>query len=222
MDICNSLVRYETSESDEISDDDAEVDVDASDEAGASHGQDLQSVLEELAERRRAMPPMDHLAKETADVGESVCSVALCPCVEERLRVRKLLCLLHTITDGDCGCILANACWDTTSAESIPASSQATAGGRAVTDDAVEVQLPAHCVHAILMHGASPDHSGRDGQCALDAAILCKNVIAVGALCAHGADASAYASQECGGQLSDSRKNLNVSTHLAIFVRMVI
>ena len=189
------MVRYETSESDEISDEEAELDGTASEEVSAGHGQDVQSVLEQLAERRRAMPPMEQAAKETGDVGEE-CSVALCPCVEQRLRVRKLLCLLHTITDEDCSCILANASWDTTGPEVIPASSQAAAGAGAVTDDAAAVQLPVHCAHALLMHGASADHAGRDGQCALDAAILCKNAVAVGALCAYGADASAYANQE--------------------------
>jgi hypothetical protein len=189
---------YETSESDGISDEDAELEAVALDDASAGHGQessDVHSLLEQLAERRRAMPPMEHSAKETGGVGDE-CSVALCPCVEQQLRVRKLLCLLHTITDEDCSCILANACWDTTSPEVIPASSQATAAAGAVTDDAVAVQLPAHCAHALLMHGASADHAGRDGQCALDAAVMCKNVAVVGALCAYGADASAYANQE--------------------------
>jgi hypothetical protein len=138
---------------------------------------------------------MDYLAKEPGGE-EGKCNVSLCPCIEQHMRVRKLLSLLHTIPSKDCKSVLANACWDTTTADAITAASQDVTGDRAIVDDAATVQLPVSCVHALLMHGASPDHSGRDGQTALEAAIVCKNVAAAAALCTYAADASAYASQE--------------------------
>ena len=153
------------------------------------------------------MPPMDKTPREAGgDEGKS--SVALCVCIEEHMRVRKLLTLLHTIAqDESCSMlpnasVLANACWDTTSPEAIPAAAQANAADHDITDDAATAQLPVNCVCALLMHGASPDHCGADGQTALEAAITCKNVAAVAALCSHGADASAYASQEALNGLS--------------------
>jgi hypothetical protein len=112
------------------------------------------------------------------------------------MRVRKLLTLVHTIAREESSCLLANACWDTAIPEAIPPLARGAIGDGAVADDAATLQLPVHCVHALLMHGASPDHRGRDGQSALEAGVQCRNVAAVAALCVHGADASAYSSPE--------------------------
>jgi hypothetical protein len=180
---------YETSDSDEFSeDDDGEEDV----SAPAKDVRSADEQLEELEERRRAMPPLEYVAE--SNTGK--CNVALCSCTEEHCRVRQLLCLLHTIVHEVDSCILANACWDATAPEAIPSASQTQAGDTALMDDAHALQLPADCVNALLMHGASPDHCGKDGQTALEAAVQCKNVAAVAALCAYGTDASQYASQE--------------------------
>ncbi len=179
---------YETSDSDEFSGSD--------EEAGEDEAEGVQEELaEELAERRRAMPPMDNMGREPGG-DEGKCSVALCACLEDHMRVRKLLSLVHTIAREESSCLLANACWDTAIPEAIPPAARAALGDGAVADDAATLQLPVHCVHALLMHGASPDHCGRDGQSALEAGVQCKNVAAVAALCVHGADASAYSSQE--------------------------
>ena len=183
---------YETSDSDDFDDDDSEEDGEDG-AAAAVAAAEAAGGLEQLAERRRAMPPLDYVAKEPGG-DDGKCNVVLCPCIEERCRVRKLLCLLHTIAGDDSACMLANACWDTTRPEAVPAV-QAKAADSSIVDDAVAVQLPVTCVHALLMHGVSPDHCGREGQTALDAAIQCKNVAAAAALCTHGADVSAYASQ---------------------------
>jgi hypothetical protein len=186
---------YETSDSDEFSDGDEDAGVEAADATGAAGAGGYESIVEALSERRRAMPPMDKMGKE-AGGDEGKCNVVLCACLEGHTRVRQLLALVHAITQADDGCMLANACWDVAVPEAIPPQSLALPSDGAVTDDAAVAQLPVHCVHALLMHGASPDHCGRDGQTALEASVMCKNVAATAALCAFGADASVFASQE--------------------------
>jgi hypothetical protein len=130
---------YETSDSDDFDDDESEEDGEEGAAAGVAAAE-AAGGLEQLAERRRAMPPLDYVAKEPGG-DDGKCNVVLCPCIEERCRVRKLLCLLHTIAGDDSACMLANACWDTTRPEAVPAV-QAKAADSSIVDDAVAVQLP--------------------------------------------------------------------------------
>lgn len=68
---------YETSDSDEFSEEEDEAEGGGSDAAGA----EVEKILEALSERRRAMPPMDKMVQEEGGDGGR-CSVVLCACLE--------------------------------------------------------------------------------------------------------------------------------------------